>query len=123
VILERVRANNSLTILKKEYQFNVETLKLEITDYESNIRDLDLKLDDAIVSRDKVERFNWVLSEERNVQCAEKDKLTELLAAKDAQIKQPTLQGKIWIPRKAHRNLVQDSDTDDDDYTTMVNKN
>ena len=45
-----------------------------------------------------------------------------MLAAKDAQIKQLTLQEKILIPRKPVRNLVVDSDTDEDEDTTLVNE-
>jgi hypothetical protein len=112
----------SLTELNQEYQVSIEKLKLENTDYESNMHDLDLKLRQAIVAREEIEGINRVLSQEKNAHRAEIDKLTSLLAAKDAQIKLLTPKESIRIPRKTHRNLVQDSDSDDDDYTTLVNE-
>jgi myosin heavy subunit len=112
--------NKYLTELKQKYQVNLEKLKLENTDYESNIHDLDLKLRQAIVAREEIEGTNRVLSEEKNIHRAEKDKLTKMLAAKDAQIKQLTLQEKLLIPRKPVRNVVFDSDTDNDEDTTLV---
>ena len=114
--------NKYLTELKQKYQVNLEKLKLENTDYESNIHDLDLKLRQAIVAREEIEGTNRVLSEEKNIHRAEKDKLTKMLAAKDAQIKQLTLQEKLLIPRKPVRKLVFDSDTDEDEDTTLVNE-
>ena len=114
--------NKYLTELKQKYQVNLEKLQLENTDYESNIHDLDLKLRQAIVAREEIEGTNRVLSEEKNIHRAEKDKLTKMLAAKDAQIKQLTLQEKLLIPRKPVRKLVFDSDTDEDEDTTLVNE-
>ena len=111
--------NKYLTELKQKYQVNLEKLQLENTDYESNIHDLDLKLRQAIVAREEIEGTNRVLSEEENVHRAEKDKLKKRLAAKDAQIKQLTLQEKILIPRRPVRNLVFDSEDED---TTLVNE-
>lgn len=46
--------NKYLTELKQKYQVNLEKLKLENTDYESNIHDLDLKLRQAIVAREVI---------------------------------------------------------------------
>ena len=91
--------NKSLTEMKQEYQVNVDRLRLENSCYESSMRELALKLDDAIVGRNEVERLNGVLSEEKNVHRAEMNKSTRLLAEKDAQIKELTLKGSIPIAR------------------------
>jgi hypothetical protein len=114
--------NKSLTELKVEYQVNVDKLKLENTAQGSKIIELDLKLRQSIVGRYEVERLNRELSEEKAVHRTETDKLTKLLAEKDAQIKELTLKKSIPIPRKTHRNFVFDSDTDTDEDNTLINE-
>jgi hypothetical protein len=79
--------NKYLTELKQKYQVNVENLNLKNTEYESNMRDLDLKLRQAIVGRDEFERVNRVLSEENTVHRAEIGKFTKFLAENDSEIK------------------------------------
>ena len=100
--------NKSLTELKVKYQVNIDKLKLENTAQGSKIIELDLKLDDAIVGRDEVERLNGVLSEERNVHRAEIDKLTNLLAEKESASKNLKMNP---ISRIRPRNVI---DSDDD---------